>query len=140
MRTACLAFVVAACASNGPPANTPRLSVDFSFANTRPCSNESPPIDVYNAPAGTTRLRIQYVHVDALFKNSGTSEVEYRGAQIPAGALSDYRGPCPVGGALVQTISYDIRVSALNAKGEVVAYGSAVRSYTPPKLIRPGRI
>ena len=139
LRTICLSSLVAACGWNTPPPNARQLSVDFSFDTTRPCSNESPAIDVFNAPVGTTKLRIQYVHVDALLSNTGTSEVEYKGTRLPAGALTDYRGPCPLGGK-AQSVTYDIRVTALDTNGEVVGFGATRRTYTPPKLLGSPRI
>jgi hypothetical protein len=135
-----LALAAAGCASTTPGDNAPKLAVDFNWDNVRPCSNESPPIKVFNAPAGTTRLKIELADIDAMFSNRSGSEVEYKGSpNVPAGALRDYRGPCPQGGKPV-AVRYELRVSALDAKGAVIGYGTAIQAYTPPKIVPGARL
>lgn len=132
-----LALAAAGCASTSPGANVPKLTVDFAWDNVRPCSNESPPLKVFNAPAGTARLKIELFNIDAMFAGHGGGEIEYKGSpNVPAGALRDYRGPCPVGGK-AEPVRYEFRVSALDAKGAVVAYGTAISTYSPPRML-PG--
>lgn len=135
-----LALATAACASTGPGSNAAKLTVEFSWDNVRPCSTESPEIKVFNAPAGTTRLKIELVDVDTMFSSHGGGEVAYRGATVPAGALRDFRGPCPLGGKLTSAVRYEFRVSALDATGAVIGYGVALNSYTPPRILPRSRI
>jgi hypothetical protein len=130
-----LALAASACASTGPASNAAKLVVEFSWEKARPCSNESPEIKVFNAPAGTARLRFELVDLDALFSSHGGGVVDYKGTPlVPAGALRDYRGPCPQGGKTTAAVQYELRVSALDTKGAVIGYGTATQSYIPPRL------
>lgn len=129
-----LALATAACTSTSPGSNAAKLTVEFSWDNVRPCSRESPPIKVFNAPAGTARLKIELVDIDTMFSNHGGGEVDYKGEIVPAGALRNYSGPCPLGGKTTSATRYEFRVTAVDAKGAVLGYGTASNSYTPPRL------
>jgi phosphatidylethanolamine-binding protein (PEBP) family uncharacterized protein len=131
-----LALAGAACSSSSSPgydAFDPRaLGVDFTWTGVPPCSNVSPKITVYNAPAGTRRFRVELVDIDSAFARHGGGEVEARpGGVIPAGELKSYRGPCPS----QQPIRYEMRVAALDASGQVLARGVEQQTYTPVSLL-----
>lgn len=132
------ALGAAACASTSPGPNAAKLTVEFTWDNVRPCASESPEIKVFSAPAGTARLKFELVDIDTMFSSHGGGEIEYKGTPlVPAGALRGYRGPCPQGAKGTAAVRYEFRVSALDAKGAVIGYGTATQSYTPPSIL-PG--
>ena len=127
-----IALAGGACASSGSPGDAARsasaLSVDFTWTGVPACSNVSPRMVVYNAPAATRRFRVELVDVDSATSRHGGGEVDAApGGVIPAGALKSYRGPCPSQTA----ISYEMRVEALDASGRVLARGVETQPYTP---------
>jgi phosphatidylethanolamine-binding protein (PEBP) family uncharacterized protein len=132
-----LALAAAACSSIGAPGDTGddgrKLAVDFSWNGVEACSNVSPKITVYNAPAGTRRFRVELVDLDSAISRHGGGEVEAgRDGVIPAGALKSYRGPCPG----QNPINYEMRVAALDASGQVLARGAERQTFTVKSLIR----
>lgn len=134
---AVLALAAAACSSGGLPGDAGRdgrtLAVDFSWTGVEPCSNVSPKITVYNAPAGTRRFRVELVDMDSALSRHGGGEVEASpDGVIPAGALKSYRGPCPSQTA----INYEMRVAALDVSGRVLARGAERQTFNVRSLIR----
>jgi len=132
-----IALAGAACASSGSPGDSAQgasaLGIDFTWTGVQPCSNVSPRMVVYNAPAATRRFRVELVDVDSAMSRHGGGEVDAApGGAIPAGALKSYRGPCPSQAA----IKYEMRVEALDASGRVLARGFETQVYTPVSLIR----
>lgn len=132
------ALAAAACATAQPqaPRGAPELGVEFTWAGVPRCSDISPRIVVRDVPPGTRRLRVELVDLDSVMSRHGGGEVEAPAdGVIPAGALKSYRGPCPS----QQPIEYEMRVSALDATGRVIAEGRERHSYVPAQLRRPSR-
>jgi phosphatidylethanolamine-binding protein (PEBP) family uncharacterized protein len=131
-----VALIAAACTTpERAPRGAPELAVEFRWAGVPPCSNVSPRIVVYDAPAATKRFRVELVDLDSAFGRHGGGEVEAApGGVIPAGALKSYRGPCPS----QEPIVYEMRVAALDAAGRVIARGAERATYRPATLRRPG--
>ncbi|MGH6801865.1 MAG: hypothetical protein ACREC3_00660, partial [Methyloceanibacter sp.] len=132
-----LALAGAACSSSGPSSDPQKdasaLGIDFTWTGVPPCSNVSPRMVVYNAPAATRRFRVELVDADSAMSRHGGGEVDAApGGVIPAGALKSYRGPCPSQKAL----QYEMRVEALDAAGRVLARGVEAQTYTPASLLR----
>ena len=132
-----IALAGAACTSSGSPGESAQsasaLGIDFTWTGVQACSNVSPRMVVYNAPAATRRYRFELVDVDSAMGRHGGGEVDAPpGGVIPAGALKSYRGPCPSQVA----IKYEMRVEALDASGRVLARGVETQIYTPANLIR----
>jgi hypothetical protein len=91
---------------------------------------------VRDAPPATKRFRVALVDVDSIMSRHGGGEVDATpGGVIAAGALKSYRGPCPS----QQTIVYEMRVSALDGSGQVIAQGVERLPYIPTQLRRPSR-
>jgi hypothetical protein len=127
-----MALAAGACAG-GPPAGTPHLSVDFTWTGIRRCVDTSPRIVVRDIPPAARRLHVELVDIDSAFSDNGGGDVDVpRDGVIPPGALAHYRGPCPQQTA----IAYEMRVTALDASGKVLAYGMKAESFAPPGSIR----
>lgn len=129
---------VAACSTSQPqaPSGAPELGVEFTWTGVAACTDVSPQIIVRDVPAATKRFRVELVDVDSVMSRHGGGEVEAApNGVIPAGALKSYRGPCPS----QQGIEYEMRVSALDATGRVLAQGKERQTFTPTQLRRPSR-
>jgi phosphatidylethanolamine-binding protein (PEBP) family uncharacterized protein len=131
-----LALAVAACSTPQAPRGAPELGVEFTWTGVEACTDVSPRIIVRDVPPATKRFRVELVDVDSVMSRHGGGEVEAApDGVIAAGALKSYRGPCPS----QQPIEYELRVSALDAAGRVIAAGQERQSYVPTQLRRPGR-
>jgi phosphatidylethanolamine-binding protein (PEBP) family uncharacterized protein len=97
------------------------LQIDFSWAQTERCTSKSPEIHVSNVPKGTVKFEVvlQDLDVPTYHHGGGTVRANADG-DIPAGALNDYRGPCPPSGAH----TYRFTVNALDASGIEIGTGS----------------
>lgn len=128
-----LLFAAACSTQQHAPRGAPELGVEFTWTGVPPCSSVSPSIIVRDAPSGTRRFRVELVDLDSALSRHGGGEVEAPpNGVIPAGALKNYRGPCPS----QQAIEYELRVAALDAAGRVVAEGRERQSYVPAQLRR----
>jgi len=86
------------------------------------------PVDVYafhlTVPAGTTKLDIRMVDMDAMSYNHGGGKVDFKGQQsLPYGAFR-YSGPCPP-----MRHSYRFTVKALDASGKTLATAKASKDF-----------
>jgi hypothetical protein len=133
-----LALLAAACSTSQQqaPRGAPELGVEFTWKDTRPCSDVSPRIVVRDVPAATKRFRVELVDIDSAMSRHGGGDVDAAAdGVIAAGALKSYRGPCPS----QHSIEYEMRVAALDASGRVLARGSDRQVFAVHRLIRPGR-
>lgn len=129
-------FAVACASQQQAPRGAPELGVEFTWTDVPPCSDVSPRIVVRDVPPAAKRLRVELVDIDSVMSRHGGGEVEVPpSGVIPAGALKSYRGPCPSQNAIV----YEMRVSALDGSGQVIAQGNERLAYTPGNLRRPVR-
>lgn len=129
---------VAACSTSQPqaPRGAPELGVEFTWTGVAACTDISPRIIVRDVPPATRRFRVELVDVDSVMSRHGGGEVDAApNGVIPAGALKSYRGPCPS----QQPIEYEMRVSALDGAGRVLAQGKERQSFVPTQLRRPSR-
>jgi phosphatidylethanolamine-binding protein (PEBP) family uncharacterized protein len=112
------------------PDNAAELGVTFSWEGTKACSHRSPEIRVANVPAGTVELEVRLKDLDVPNWNHGGGTVVHDGSGIiPSGALkSGFNGPCPPG----DRHRYEFSVKAVDAAGQVVGFGKAMRPF-PPK-------
>jgi phosphatidylethanolamine-binding protein (PEBP) family uncharacterized protein len=133
-----LALTAAACSMPRAqaPRGAPELGVEFSWTGVAPCTDVSPRIIVRDVPPATRRFRVELVDIDSVMSRHGGGEVEAPpNGVIPAGALKSYRGPCPS----QQSIEYELRVSALDGEGRVIAQGKERQGFVPNQLRRPSR-
>jgi phosphatidylethanolamine-binding protein (PEBP) family uncharacterized protein len=133
-----LALAAAGCASAGRPGadDTGPFTIEFTWEGVPPCSNVSPRLQLRGAPPGTRRYRVELVDLDSAISRHGGGEVPADpSGVVPAGALKDYRGPCPS----QHTINYEMRVQALDEGGRVLARATERLPYTVQTLIRRGR-
>jgi phosphatidylethanolamine-binding protein (PEBP) family uncharacterized protein len=131
------ALLAAACSTpQQAPRGAPELGIEFTWRDVPPCSNVSPRIVVRDAPAAARRFRVELIDVDSMMSRHGGGELDAPpGGVIPPGALKSYRGPCPS----QQSIEYELRVSALDAEGRVIAQGRERQSFAPTRLRPPSR-
>lgn len=89
---AALLFVsAAACAQSD-------LSVNWEWKKNHLCSDVSPALSVGGVPEGTKSMAVTMVDLDVPGYDHGGGSVPHAGgsdASIAAGALKDFRGPCP---------------------------------------------
>jgi phosphatidylethanolamine-binding protein (PEBP) family uncharacterized protein len=131
-----LALAAAACSTPQAPRGAPELGVEFTWTGVEACTDVSPRIIVRDAPPATKRFRVELVDVDSVMSRHGGGEVAAApDGVIAAGALKSYRGPCPS----QRPIEYELRVSALDAAGRVIAAGRERQSYVPAQIRPPGR-
>jgi hypothetical protein len=98
------------------------LSVDWQWNRSHQCSNTSPALSVKGVPDGTRTIAITMVDLDLPGYNHGGGSVPHAGgatAAIAAGALKNYRGPCPPNFSGVGH-DYEFTVRALGADGKTV--------------------
>lgn len=125
------AIGLAACQSKGSGGGTSSqltaakpLQVDFSWAGVEACSSAPPAFTVQGAPDGTVTLRFKMKDLDVPTYNHGGGSVPYTAPQVPAGAFR-YKGPCPPSGSH----RYQWTVEAVNGEGQVIARGTATKSF-----------
>ncbi len=137
---ACLVAVLSLCclsAGCGRPKPAPRsvprsthLSVSFEWTAANRCTDRSPEIVVEGIPPGTVRLDVTMTDMDqkSFPHGGGSVECKRKGRMvIPAGALRDYKGPCPPG----TPHRYRIVVSCVSEKGHISASGESMRACCP---------
>jgi phosphatidylethanolamine-binding protein (PEBP) family uncharacterized protein len=118
----CLVLLTA-CSKASPDAV--KLQVDYNWTNANVCSNFSPEIKVLGIPPTTKQLRVTLTDLDFLIYDHGGGTVKYEGSNIiAAGALKDYRGPCP---PFDTTHRYSIRVDAIDASGVIIGFGEKTK-------------
>ena len=102
----------------------PRLEVGVAFGLENLCAgSQSPAIAIANLPAGATRVAVRLSNIGVLRQTPRDWVVDAPAgapARIPAGALSDYSGPCP--GDLQRPI-YRVEVLAMAADGTGLGHG-----------------
>jgi hypothetical protein len=111
------------------PKDAAKMDVAFSWEGTKPCSHVSPEIQVTGVPEGTVELRAMLKNLNAPKWNQGGGIVDHDGSGlIPEGFLDiGYNGPCPAGGRN----KYAFSVMAVDADGEIIGFGKAVRRFPP---------
>ena len=118
----CLVLLMA-CAKIAPDAV--ELQVDYNWTKANVCSGFSPEIKVLGIPPTTKQLKVTLTDLNFATYNHGGGTVEYGGSNIiPAGALKDYRGPCPPSDT---THQYSIRVDAIDASGVIRGFGEKTK-------------
>ena len=107
----------------------PQMSVNFIWLKDQSCFDErSPEITLNNVPKGTEILKVKMMDIDNSY-NHGGGTVTYDGSDhIPAGALKNYKGPCPM---MNMNPRYELRVKAIDGNGKVIAFGKTFKIYPP---------
>jgi len=103
------------------------LGVSFEWKAENRCSDHSPEIIVEGIPPGTIRLDVTMTDMDQKSFPHGGGSVKCNRSKrkvIPAGALRDYRGPCPP----KSKHRYRIVVSCVNDRGRIIASGETMRA------------
>lgn len=140
IRTAFALFglgLVAACSTSaptGPAPGVPELTFDADFRGRARCLNVSPPMRLYDPPAATRRLRLEFAETSSLSGRRTSFETAYAGrGPVPAGAFRDFVAPCPP-----NALDYDVFLTALGADGAVLARGRQ-KARLPIDTPAPGR-
>jgi phosphatidylethanolamine-binding protein (PEBP) family uncharacterized protein len=109
----------------GLPAAASAMGLSFVWGPTKKCFDpKSPPMTVSSVPAGTKKLRINMMDLDAPNYPHGGGKVDYTGSgKLPYGAFR-YRGPCPPSPHI-----YRMTVEALDGSGKVLAKATAKRRF-----------
>lgn len=132
-----LAALAAACTSTTPGANAPaapEMKFDADFRGRARCLDRSPALRVYDAPAGTRRLRLEFFETASISGRRSAFEAPYAGrGTVAAGAFAGYVAPCPP----VQS-DYEVTLTALGADGAILAQGR-VRARLPVEVPGLGR-
>jgi hypothetical protein len=112
-----------ACSKIAPDAV--KLQVDYNWTKANICSGFSPEIKVLGIPPTTKQLKVTVTDLNFLTYNHGGGTVKYEGSNIiPAGALKEYRGPCPPSDT---THQYSIEVDAIDASGVIRGSGEKTK-------------
>jgi len=121
---ACVALAGCNAGGSVPSANLPTMSVAFKW-----CSG-SPEFTVGNIPAGAKTLNFRMVDQQAQGYNHGGGSVAASGKSnqtVPCGGLTgSYTGPNPPS---PQVHEYQWTVTAVDASGQAVAVGRAIRKF-----------
>lgn len=122
------------------------LQVDFRWLISHHCVNTSPAIRVKNIPVGTTHLSVQMLDLDSknpLHGGGGGELMESAGFPaeytIAAGALDQYKGPCPDNFTTLGH-EYQITVTATNSEKQKLAQGSHKAPFSGKFVILQGVI
>ncbi|TCR07286.1 phospholipid-binding protein [Neorhizobium sp. JUb45] len=101
------------------------MKASVEWGPTKKCfDSKSPPISLSGVPAGTVKLDIKMVDMDAMSYNHGGGKVDYKGQQsLPYGAFR-YSGPCPP-----MRHTYRFTVKALDAVGKTLATAKASKDF-----------
>jgi phosphatidylethanolamine-binding protein (PEBP) family uncharacterized protein len=120
---------LAACQTTKEAKNLATLGVDFSWSETKACSDKPPAFTITNIPADTKTLKFHMTDMNVPSYNHGGGTVEYSGSgDIPEGSFR-YTGPCPPSGSH----NYRFQVTALNADGTLaLGKGENTKAF-PPK-------
>jgi phosphatidylethanolamine-binding protein (PEBP) family uncharacterized protein len=99
-----------------PAQASAKMSISFEWGPTKSCfDSNSPPIRLSGVPAGTVKLDIRMVDLNARSYNLGGGRVDDTGqSELPYGAFR-YKGPCPP-----ETHTYEFTVKALDAAGKTL--------------------
>ena len=109
-------------------ADEAQLQVDFSWAQTEKCTSKSPEIHLRNVPSGTVKFEVVLQDLDVpTYHHGGGTIAASPDGDIPAGALTDYTGPCPPSGSH----TYRFTVHALNGSGAEIGTGSKSARFPP---------
>ena len=98
------------------------LSIEWQWKAVHQCSNTSPALSVSGIPEGAKSIAVTMVDLDAPGYDHGGGSVPHAGgatASIAAGALKNYRGPCPPNFSSFGH-DYEFTVRALAADGRTV--------------------
>lgn len=101
------------------------MHVAVDWGPTKKCFDpKSPPMTLSDVPAGTERLDIRMVDLDAPSYPHGGGIVVFTGqTSLPYGAFA-YRGPCPP-----SPHTYEFTVKALDAAGKALATATARKRF-----------
>ena len=134
------------CWSLNPAWSQSRLGVEFKWLIGHHCSAKSPLIKLKNIPPGTTALEVVMVDLDSKNPAHGggggmvMNETGFPAAfDIPAGALTNYTGPCPDNFTTLGH-EYEITVIALNADKQSLSKGSLKAPFSGKFVILQGVI
>ena len=134
------------CWSLNPAWSQSRLGVEFKWLIGHHCSAKSPLIKLTNIPPGTTALEVVMVDLDSKNPAHGggggmvMNETGFPAAfDIPAGALTNYTGPCPDNFTTLGH-EYEITVIALNADKQSLSKGSLKAPFSGKFVILQGVI
>ena len=107
----------------------PQMSIDYTWLKDQSCFDErSPEIILTEVPENTKLLKVKMEDLDNNY-NHGGGTFEYNGSNlIPVGAISGYRGPCPMS---TMNPRYEIRIKAIDENGDVIAFGKKFKRYPP---------
>ena len=132
--------------SLNPAWSQSRLGVEFKWLIGHHCSAKSPLIKLKNIPPGTTALEVVMVDLDSKNPAHGGGggmvmhEAGFPAAfDIPAGALTNYTGPCPDNFTTLGH-EYEITVTALNADKQSLSKGSQKAPFSGKFVILQGVI
>jgi phosphatidylethanolamine-binding protein (PEBP) family uncharacterized protein len=116
-----LALALAAAAGCAPvdTSKLPRMGVDFAFEGRHKCQGVSPEIRLTGVPDGVASYEVTMTDLDVPTFHHWAQKIAAAGPVIKEGAGSGYFGPCPPSG----THRYRIEVTALDGRGQPVAYG-----------------
>lgn len=107
--------------------------MDWTWLRAHRCATTSPALSVTGIPPETKMLQVTLVDQDVPGYRHGGGAVEHDGsgaAAIPAGALKDYRGPCPPDFASFGH-EYIFTVKAIGADGKsVLAQVSKTKTFS----------
>jgi hypothetical protein len=120
-----MAIAVAAALVLVAPAQAAAFSLSFEWGPTKQCfDKKSPPITLKQVPKGTKKIVFVMVDLDAPKYPHGGGTVVYKGKNsLPYGAFR-YKGPCPP-----SPHTYEIRATAVDKAGEVLARADAKRRF-----------
>lgn len=128
-----LAFAALLCVAAVTAFGQSDLSVNWQWKASDRCSTTSPALALNGIPEGTRTLAVSMVDLDAPGYDHGGGSVPHAGgatATVAAGALKNYRGPCPPNFRSFGH-DYEITVRALAADGKtVLAKGSRKKTFS----------
>lgn len=126
-------------------AQTP-LVVEFRWVIAHHCSATSPRIKVTRIPPGTRSLQVKMIDLDSRNPEHGggsgkvVSDSDFPSVyQIPAGALENYKGPCPDNFTTLGH-EYQIQVDAIGQDQQLLSQGSAKAPFSGKFVILQGVI
>ncbi|MBK8761425.1 MAG: phospholipid-binding protein [Sulfuritalea sp.] len=110
------------------------LTVDWTWKKDHNCSITSPELAIGNIPEGTKKLEVNMRDLDFRNFDHGGGIVDYTGSNgnmtLAAGALKQYKGPCPGGDFYGFGHDYVIYVSALGADDTKLASGNNKKTFS----------
>ena len=122
-----LIFAVVGCSNEKVSPDAVGLTIDFSWKETKDCTDISPELHIQGIPDGTMFIDVDMWDLTNRYHHGG-GKVTYDGTGVIArGALREYRGPCPSLGSP----RYEFTVKALDAKGVVIGKGIKMKRFPP---------